>query len=160
MNKWVWSNGGMILTGEMWSTGRGTLYSVCGRWISEYGAVVKWCWKGKTKVLGEEPLPVPLRPPKIRHGMDTGQSHRVFKSVEGETTVVSTKVLEIFAVNCLNHIANSTFNTSTQRIHSCMDHKKQLLFPYTTLTCSSYNCGEVFSVRQEMNFLPIFQPKM
>jgi len=25
MNEWVWSNSGMILTGENWSTGRETL---------------------------------------------------------------------------------------------------------------------------------------
>jgi hypothetical protein len=54
MNKWVWSNGGMMLTGENWSTGRGTFYSVCGRWMSEYGALVEWYWQGKTEVLGEE----------------------------------------------------------------------------------------------------------
>ena len=33
MNEWVWSNGGMILTEENWSTGWKTLYSVGGRWI-------------------------------------------------------------------------------------------------------------------------------
>ena len=54
MNEWVWSNGGMILTGENWSTGRKTLYSVCGRWMNEYGAMVEWYWQGKTEVLGEK----------------------------------------------------------------------------------------------------------
>ena len=34
MDEWVWSNGGMILTGENWSTGRKTLYSVGGRWMN------------------------------------------------------------------------------------------------------------------------------
>jgi len=52
MNEWVWSNGGMILTGENWSTGRKTLYSVSGRWMNEYGAMVEWYWQGKTEVLG------------------------------------------------------------------------------------------------------------
>jgi len=33
MDEWVWSNGGMILTGENWITGRKTLYSVGGRWM-------------------------------------------------------------------------------------------------------------------------------
>ena len=49
MNEWVWSNGGMILTGENWSTGRKTLYSVGGRWMS----MAQW-WNdtdGITKVL-------------------------------------------------------------------------------------------------------------
>jgi hypothetical protein len=54
MNEWVWSIGGMILTGENWSTGRRTLYSVCGRWVNEYGEMVEWYWQGKTEVLGEE----------------------------------------------------------------------------------------------------------
>jgi len=54
MNKWVWSNGGMILTEENWSTGRKTLYSVGGRWMNEYRAMVEWYWQGKAEVLGEK----------------------------------------------------------------------------------------------------------
>jgi len=54
MNEWVWSNGGMILTGENWSAGRKTLYSVGGRWMNEYGAVVERYWQRKTEVLGEK----------------------------------------------------------------------------------------------------------
>ena len=54
MNEWVWSNGGMILTGENWSTERKTLYSVGGRWMNEYGAMVVWYWQGKSEVLGEK----------------------------------------------------------------------------------------------------------
>ena len=53
-NEWVWSNGGMILTGENWSTGRKTLYSMGGRWVNEYGAVVEQYWRGKTEVVGEK----------------------------------------------------------------------------------------------------------
>ena len=52
--QWVWSNGGMIVTGENWSTGRKTLYSVDGRWTNEYGAMVEWYWQAKTEVLGEK----------------------------------------------------------------------------------------------------------
>ena len=58
MNEWVWNNGGMILTGENWSTGRKTLYSVGGRWMNEYGAMVEWYWLGKTEVLGETPTKI------------------------------------------------------------------------------------------------------
>ena len=54
MNEWVWSNGRLILTGENWSAGRKTLYSVGGRWMNEYGAMVEWYWQGKTEVLGEK----------------------------------------------------------------------------------------------------------
>jgi hypothetical protein len=79
MNEWVWSIGEMVLTGETevlgerhytasvvdewmimehwwngtdmgnWSTGRKTLYSVGGRWVGEYGALVEWYWQGKLK---------------------------------------------------------------------------------------------------------------
>ena len=79
MNEWVWSIGGMILTGETevlgenpytasvvrewmgmehwWNdTDRGklkylekTLYNVGGSWMNEYGAFVKWYWQGKLK---------------------------------------------------------------------------------------------------------------
>jgi len=40
----VWSIGGMVLTGENWSTGRETLHSVGGRWMNGYGALVEWYW--------------------------------------------------------------------------------------------------------------------
>jgi len=53
MNECVWSNDGMILTEENWSTGRKTLYSVGGRRMNEYGAIVEWCWQGKLEVLIE-----------------------------------------------------------------------------------------------------------
>jgi len=54
VNEWVWSIGGMILTGENWSTGRETLYSVGGRWMNGYGALVEWYWQGRTEVPGEK----------------------------------------------------------------------------------------------------------
>ena len=34
--------------------------------MNEYWALVEWYWQWKTKVLGEEPSPMPLRPPQIR----------------------------------------------------------------------------------------------
>ena len=54
MNEWVWSNGGMIETGENWSAGRKTIYIMGGRWMNEYGAMVEWYWQGKSEVLGEK----------------------------------------------------------------------------------------------------------
>jgi len=54
MDGWVWHNGGMILIGENWSAGRKTLYSVGGRWMDEYGAMVEWYLKGKPEVLGKK----------------------------------------------------------------------------------------------------------
>ena len=50
----VCSSGGMVLTGENWFTGRKTLYSVGGRWMNGYGAMVEWYWQGKTDLLGEK----------------------------------------------------------------------------------------------------------
>ena len=54
MNEWEWSNGGMILTGENRNNGRKSLYSVCGRWMNEYGAMVEWYSQGKSEVLGDK----------------------------------------------------------------------------------------------------------
>jgi hypothetical protein len=53
MEELAWSNGGKILTGENWITGRKSLYSVGGKWMNEYGAMVEWYWQGKSEVLGE-----------------------------------------------------------------------------------------------------------
>jgi hypothetical protein len=33
------------------------------------GSPVEWNWQGKTEVLGEKPVPVPLCPPQIPHGL-------------------------------------------------------------------------------------------
>jgi len=44
----------MVLTVEYRITGRKTLYSVGGRWMNEYGAMVEWYLKGNTEVLGEK----------------------------------------------------------------------------------------------------------
>ena len=54
MDEWVWSNGGIVLTGENWKAGREKLYSVCGRRMKEYGAKVEWYWQGKTEMTGEK----------------------------------------------------------------------------------------------------------
>ena len=81
MNEWVWSIGGLILKGETgvpgenhftawvvdewmsmelwwndtdrgnWSSRRKSLYSVGGRWMNEYGALVEWYWQGKLEYL-------------------------------------------------------------------------------------------------------------
>ena len=105
MNEWVGSTGGMILTGETevlgekhytawvvdewmsiqnwwndtdrgnWSTGRKTLYSVGGRWMNEYGALVEWYWQGKLKYWGEELVPLPLCPSQILPVLAWDQTH-------------------------------------------------------------------------------------
>jgi hypothetical protein len=98
VDEWVWSFGGMKLTRENWSTGRKTLYSVGGRWMSmehwwndtdrgnwstrrktlysvggrwmnEYGALVEWYWQEKPEVFGEKPLTESLRLSKIPDGL-------------------------------------------------------------------------------------------
>jgi hypothetical protein len=38
------------------------------------GAPVEWNWQGKTEVLGENPVPVPLCPPQIPHGLTRDQT--------------------------------------------------------------------------------------
>ena len=37
-----------------WSTGRQKLYSVGGRWMNEYGAMVEWYWMVETELLGQK----------------------------------------------------------------------------------------------------------
>jgi hypothetical protein len=37
--------------------------------ISVWRATVEWYWQGKTEQLGENPVPVPLCPPQIPHGL-------------------------------------------------------------------------------------------
>jgi len=54
VNEWVFSVGGMILTGENWSTGRETLCRVGRRWMNVYWALVEWYRQGKPEVLGEK----------------------------------------------------------------------------------------------------------
>ena len=54
MDEWVRSNGGMIVTGENWSTGRKILYSFGCRWMNEYGAMMEWYWQWINVVLGEK----------------------------------------------------------------------------------------------------------
>jgi len=39
---------------ENWITGRKTLYSVGGRWMNEFGAVVELYWQGKSEVLEDK----------------------------------------------------------------------------------------------------------
>jgi hypothetical protein len=38
------------------------------------GAPAEWNWEGKTEVLGENPVPVPLCPPQIPHGLSRDQT--------------------------------------------------------------------------------------
>jgi len=73
VNEWVWSIGGMVLTGENRSNGRETLYRVGGRWMNGYGALVEWYWQGETEVLGEKPVTVPLCPPPNSHVLNWDQ---------------------------------------------------------------------------------------
>jgi hypothetical protein len=37
-------------------------------------ATVEWYWQGKTEEFGEKPVPVPLHPPQIPHGMARTQT--------------------------------------------------------------------------------------
>ena len=48
-----------VLTGKNWSTGRETLYSVGGKWMNVYGALVEWYWQGKSEVLWKKRFPGP-----------------------------------------------------------------------------------------------------
>jgi hypothetical protein len=41
-------------------------------WV--WSATVEWYWQGKTEELGEKPVPVPLCPPQIPHGLTRARS--------------------------------------------------------------------------------------
>ena len=75
MDEWVWSNGGMILTGGNWSTGRKTLYSVGGGWMNQYGAMVEWYYPVENWSTVEKSVPMPLCPPPMWHGITRGSNH-------------------------------------------------------------------------------------
>ena len=78
MDEWVWSNGGIILTRENWTIGRKTLYTVCGRWMNEYGAMVEWYWHGKTELIQVKTAPVPL---SLHHQHVSDTEHSIFMSL-------------------------------------------------------------------------------
>jgi len=54
MDEGLLSNVGMIQSGENWSAGRKIWYSVGGRLMNEYGAMVERYWEGENEVLGEK----------------------------------------------------------------------------------------------------------
>jgi len=37
--------------------------------LNEYGAMLRLYWNGSAEVLGKIPIPLPLPPPQIPHGM-------------------------------------------------------------------------------------------
>jgi hypothetical protein len=39
-------------------------------------ATVEWYWQGKTEELGEKPVPVPLCPPQVPHGLTRASTAR------------------------------------------------------------------------------------
>ena len=87
MNEWVWSNGGMILTGENCNTGRKTLYSVGGRWMNEYGAMLEWYWQAKTAIRGEKHYTASVADEWMSMENWWNDNHRRKKEVRGEKPV-------------------------------------------------------------------------
>jgi hypothetical protein len=63
-------------------------------WINEYGALVEWGWRWQTKVLRENPVPLPLSPPQITRGLEWDQT-RAFM-VFGQQLTVWAKVLPMY----------------------------------------------------------------
>jgi hypothetical protein len=54
------------------------------------GAPVEWNWQGKTEVLGEKPVPVPLCPPQIPHALTRGHWCYSLPLATGSWTVDTT----------------------------------------------------------------------
>jgi hypothetical protein len=65
-------------------------------------ALVEWNWQGKTEVLGENPVPVPLCPPQIPHGLTWNWTRA--SAVRGRRLTA-----------CLSH-GTAILNLSTSRI--------------------------------------------
>ena len=145
MDEWVWSNGGMILREENWSTGRKTLYSVGGRWMNEHGAMVEWYWQGKIEVLGEKPVPVLVCTPQIPN-VHAWDRTRVFtKRVQRLLASVTPRSLTI-TLALRPHESNwrreqkspPNFNESPNRTHDVMYNCSPLIL-LTSQQCSSSN---------------------
>ena len=68
MIEWVWSNGGMILTGETEVLGEKhyTAWVVDG---DEYGAMVELYWQDISEKLGGKRVQVPHHPPPTLYGL-------------------------------------------------------------------------------------------
>ena len=68
MDGWVWSNGGMILTGETEVLGENHYTE----WVVDGWMSMEQRWndtdRGNIEVLWENPVLVPLCPPQIRQG--------------------------------------------------------------------------------------------
>ena len=155
MNEWVWSIGGMILTGETevlgekhykasvkdewmsmenwwndtdrgnWSIRRKTLYSVGGRWMNEYGALVEWYWQGKLKY--REKTPSKWHSVHLKYHMDCWDrmltsavrvrrltawhmSRQTFRT----DAVTQQSVLRVLSRHSLNHsLARSPFSSGS-----------------------------------------------
>jgi hypothetical protein len=88
------------------------------------GAQVEWNWQGRTEVLGEKPVPVPLCPPQIPHRLTLGSksglrggrpaanrlSHGTASTEHVETPAVSISVYKRVSNNLyLSHESERTF---------------------------------------------------
>jgi hypothetical protein len=63
------------------------------------GAPGEWNWQGKTEVLGEKPVPVPLCPPQIPHGLTRDRTR--FSAVTGRrlTACATARPYDMFNAN-------------------------------------------------------------
>ena len=117
MEQWL-----MILTGENWSAGRKTLYSVGGRWMDEYGAMVEWYWQWK-QVLGGKPVLAPLCPPQTPHGqLLFGSTAKYITASNANTVCVLRKDFQI------------ALDTSLKSHYSCVPPVYQNLGGYLQIS--------------------------
>jgi hypothetical protein len=70
------------------------------------GAPVEWNWQGKTEVLGEKPVTVPLCPPQIPHGLTRDRTWA--SAVGGRRQTAWAMARPHFSLNCM-----SAFNSVT-----------------------------------------------
>ena len=146
MNELVWSIGGMILTGENWSTGRETLYSVGGRWMNGYGAMVEWHWQGKPEQMGAKPVTVQLCPPQIPYGLDSticnnkGKMKEYTQSEDERTVSTRHEVLHCSCLVCWTQrkCACRTEELQTTLCGTAAYLTHEQVYKFHELNCTSY----------------------
>jgi hypothetical protein len=71
-------------------------------WV--WRATVEWYWQGKTEELGEKPVPVPLCPPQIPHGLTRARTRD--SAVRGRrltTWVMARNIAQLFLRDMCPH---------------------------------------------------------
>jgi hypothetical protein len=80
--------------------------------IWDWRATVEWYWQGKTEELGEKPVPVPLCPPQIPHGLTRPRTRS--SAVRGRwlTTWAMARPIHLCHCNLFTSFIRGSFNNA------------------------------------------------